>query len=277
MKLSDKQYWDALYRQKQTQPAENQKIRQKKSIEELLRVTPFRGYADYFLWEKIYPRFLNNKKGEKIVEIGSAPGRELVRMHEVFGLVPYGIEYSEAGVKLNRQEFASHGIDPDNVIHADFLSGEIGEKYKEYFDIVISNGFIEHFDNPREVVDKHINILKKGGLLIISIPNLRGFNYIMQYLFQHSVIQIHNIGIMQTDEYKKLFNDEHLSLQYCGYYGTLNFNLYASKDKSIGSYFLKLFKIMQLPLNSLFRLILGKHGLESKIFSPYLIYIGVRK
>ena len=278
-KLSDKQYWDSLYQQKRSadRPAESENLRPKKSIDDLLRATPFRGYADYLLWESIYPKYLSSKKGAKVVEIGSAPGNELVRLHKVFGLEPYGIEYSEAGVELNRRVFIGHGLEPENVIHADFLAGEIEKRFEGYFDVVVSNGFIEHFDNPKEVVGKHINLLKKGGHLIISIPNLRGFNYAMQYFFEHSVLQIHNIGIMEKSEFAKLFDDERLSQQYCGYYGTLNFNLSSAKRRTIGWFMLMLSKIMQLPLNALFRVLLGKRGAESKTFSPYLIFIGVRK
>ncbi|MFA5553080.1 MAG: methyltransferase domain-containing protein [Phycisphaerae bacterium] len=273
-KLSNKQYWDSLYKQKSTSVGPT---KQKKSIDELLISTCFRNYADYLLWEHIYPRFLCDKKGAKVVEIGSAPGSELVRLHKVFGLDPYGIEYSESGAALNRSIFIRNVIDPTNVINADFLAGEIDKQFESYFDIVISRGFIEHFDDPKRVIAKHINLLKTGGLLIISIPNLRGFNYIMQYLFQHSALKIHNIDIMKKNEFAKLFDDERLSTRYCEYYGTLNFNLYAAKKKTFGWLILIPFKIIQLLLNAMFRVLLRKRGAESKIFSPYLIYIGVKK
>jgi 2-polyprenyl-3-methyl-5-hydroxy-6-metoxy-1,4-benzoquinol methylase len=278
-KLSEKQYWDLSYRQKLSacQPAESENLRPKKIIDELLRATPFRGYADYLLWESIYPKYLSGMKGAKVIEIGSAPGIELVRLHKVFGMEPYGIEYSEAGVELNRRIFNANRLKPENIIHANFLGCKIEKRFESCFDVVVSNGFIEHFDNPKEVVDKHINLLKKGGLLIISIPNLRGFNYAMQYFFQHSVLKIHNFGIMEKSEFAKLFDDQRLSQQYCGYYGTLNFNLYAAKKGTIGDFLLTLTKIMQLLLNVIFRILLGKRGAESKTFSPYLIYIGVRK
>jgi 2-polyprenyl-3-methyl-5-hydroxy-6-metoxy-1,4-benzoquinol methylase len=274
-KLSDKEYWESLYNRKSS--ADSGDKRQKRSIDELLRGTVFGGYADYLLWGNIYPKYLGNQKGAKVVEIGSAPGNELVRLHKVFGLNPYGIEYSESGVELNRNVFIRNGLEPGNVIQADFLAGEIDKRFEGYFDVVISNGFIEHFDNPQEVVGKHINMLKEGGLLIISIPNLRGFNYAMQYFFQYSVLEIHNISIMDKGEFAKLFDDERLSPQYCGHYGTLNLNLFEAKRRTAGWFVLMLCKVMQIPLNVLFRVLLGKRGAESKTFSPYLIFIGVRK
>ena len=277
-KLSNKQYWNSHYNKQAPPVSSNKKenLHQKKSIDDRLRSTLLRGYADYLLWERIYPKYLNEKRG-KVVEIGSAPGNELVRMHKIFGLEPYGIEYSEPGVELNRNIFIRNDLNPANVIHADFLAGQVDKKYKDFFDIVVSRGFIEHFDNPKEVVKKHINLLKKDGLLIISIPNMRGFNYAMQYFFDHAVLKIHNIEIMEKQAFEKLFDDERLSPLFCGYFGTMNFNLIAAKKRTIRSSLLLLCKIIQLPLNALFRLLLGKRGAESRTFSPYLIFIGIRK
>jgi SAM-dependent methyltransferase len=270
-KLTDKQYWDSLYERNQSAYCI------KRSIENLLKNSPFRSYADYLLWEVIYPKYLRKKEGAKIVEIGSAPGTELVRMHKAFGFIPYGIEYSEAGVGFNRAIFAANGLEPANVIHADFLSGEIETKFTEYFDVVLSQGFIEHFDNPKDVIDKHITLLRKGGYLIVNIPNLRGANGALQSFFDKDLLEMHNIGIMEKDKFAGLFNDQRLSVQYCGYYGTLNFNLFMAKRSSVRRIVLVFCKVIQLPLNAVFRLLFGKKGAESKMFSPYLLFIGVRK
>jgi SAM-dependent methyltransferase len=276
--LTDKQYWDSFYLQKQkpSQSANNEGLCQKKSIVERLRTTPFRGYADYLLWERIYPKFLSNKEGAKVVEIGSAPGKELVRMHKVFGLNPYGIEYSLPGVELNQSIFIRNGLNPENVIHADFLAGQIDKKFMCFFDVVFSNGFIEHFDNPEEVVCKHVNLLKKGGLLIIGIPNLRGLNRAMQYFFERSLLRMHNLGIMEKEKFTQLFDKELLSIEYCGYYGTFNFNLFIA-NRPFRKLILNCCKVIQLLLNAVFRLLFGKKGKESKTFSPYLICVGIRK
>jgi SAM-dependent methyltransferase len=257
-----------LYEQKQSA--------YKRSIEDLLKNSPFRSYADYLLWEVIYPKYLHKKEGAKVVEIGSAPGTELVKLHKAFGLIPYGIEYSDAGIELNRAIFVRHGLEPENVIHADFLSGDIETRFAEHFDVVFSQGFIEHFDNPRDVVNRHITLLRKGGHLIVSIPNLRGVNYVLQRFFNKDILPMCNISIMEKDKFAALFDDERLSMQYCGYYGTFNFNLSMAKHP-VRRIVLVCCKVIQLLLNAVFRLLFGKKGLESETFSPYLLFIGVKK
>ena len=53
------------------------------------------------------------------------------------------------------------------------------------FDVVMSRGFIEHFDEPSSVVDRHLDLLKPGGLLVVSIPNLRGVNGLLTRFFHN--------------------------------------------------------------------------------------------
>ena len=102
---------------------------------------------------------------------------------------------------------------------ADFLSDEFQIKYKNYFDIVASFGLIEHFDDSKEVVNKHINLLKRGGYLLITIPNKRGFfNFILSYIFNKEGIKIHNLKIMEKKEFEKLFDESKLTKQYCNYW-----------------------------------------------------------
>jgi len=43
---------------------------------------------------------------------------------------------------------------------------------KEYFDMVILNDVLEHFhDSPRELLNKLLEFVKPGGLLLITVPN----------------------------------------------------------------------------------------------------------
>jgi 2-polyprenyl-3-methyl-5-hydroxy-6-metoxy-1,4-benzoquinol methylase len=44
---------------------------------------------------------------------------------------------------------------------------------------VISFGFIEHFDNPENVIQKHLDLLKPGGILIVGVPNFTGIHGIL--------------------------------------------------------------------------------------------------
>lgn len=45
----------------------------------------------------------------------------------------------------------------------------------EEFDIVLSMGLIEHFEDPKPILGEMVRILKKGGLLILETPNALNF------------------------------------------------------------------------------------------------------
>jgi len=279
VRLTQKEYWDSIHKAKvvkQKRQALKENLRSRTA--ELLKNKFVRSYADYLLWDVIYKKYMPKTKRAKVLEVGSAPGYNLVRLSQTFDFVPYGIEYSDSGVELNRKIFISHNLNPDNVIAADFLSDEFHKRYKGYFDIVISAGFIEHFTDVEDIIEKHINLLTEGGYLIVSIPNLRGFNYILQLFFQKKILlSMVDLNIMQKKEFLKMFDKECLSTLFCDYYGTFNFGLFNTKRNSPLRFVLICCNILQLLLNALFRLLLRDKGAESRLFSPYLIFIGVKK
>ena len=276
--LTKKEYWDSIHKRKAVEQTQHSlKGRLKILMARVLDSKYMRAYADYLLWDVIFEKHMPRTKGAKVLEVGSAPGHNLVRLSRTFGFVPYGIEYSDSGVELNREIFVSHNINPNHVIQADFLSDEIQEQYRGYFDIVISEGFIEHFDDVEDIVEKHINLLTNGGYLIISIPNLRGANYSLQWVFNKELLPMHNTHIMEKREFLRLFDQEVLSALFCDYYGIFNFGLFISRSSSPLCFLLICCKILQLMLNVIFHLLFRTKGPESGLFSPYLLFIGVKK
>ena len=241
-----------------------------------------RNYHDYILWEVIYKRFMPKAKGAKLLEIGSAPGSHLVRLSKRFGFDPYGIEHTEQGVELNRKVFSSHDINPENVIHIDFFSKEFQQNYRGYFDIVISRGFVEDFPDAdaSSIIEQHLNLLSEGGYLFVTIPNFRGIYYVWARLLDQELLANANIDIMRKEIFSKLFNQKGLLNLFCDYYGTFN----CGDDRfsplinySTMRFVLACCAIVQRVANVLFRIVLKDRGMESELFSPYLIFVGVKK
>lgn len=279
--LSKKEYWNSIYEpdapeEKKPSLLTRCKLFVKKILGQKI-LAYMRSYEDFFLWEVIFKKYLPQAKGARVLEIGSAPGRQLVRLNKTFGFIPYGVEYSESGVEINKRLFAANNLNPDNVIYADFLSGAFHRLYRGSFDLVISKGFIEHFTDVRHIIDRHINLLKDGGCLIISIPNLRGFNYFLTRIFHRELIPMHNLEIMRLEVFKGLFGQERLLPLYCNYYGTFSFGLFNTKKNSPMGIILNLCNRLQLILNVVFRLLFKDRGAESSWFSPGLIFIGIKK
>jgi len=232
-------------------------------------------YSTYFLWDVVLRKYLPVRTGYKALEVGSAPGENLLRFHRMFGYAPYGVEYSKIGAELNKELFLSHNIDARNVICSDFFSDEFQAKYREYFNIVSSFGFIEHFSNVEEVIDKHLNLLAPRGTLVVAIPNFRGINYWLMRFFKKENIDSHNLIIMKKHSFKKLFSNRQLSTLYCDYAGTFNFfEFFNPSMGKIKQYLQRCGSLFQLFLNLCFNLTLRKRGIETPFTSPFLIYIG---
>jgi SAM-dependent methyltransferase len=64
------------------------------------------------------------------------------------------------------------------VLFGDFFTYPFSEQY----DIVLSMGFIEHYGNRKAVLQRMDEVLKPGGLLIATWPNLFGVN---GWIFRH--------------------------------------------------------------------------------------------
>jgi len=241
------------------------------------RLSNYMGsYDDHQIWNTLYARHMP-ERGASVVEIGSAPGEHLVKLKDRFGLVPYGIEYSDSGVDVNRTLFVASGIDPENVIPMDFFSDECLERHRERFDVVVSRGFIEHFDDAASVVDRHLALLKPGGLLVVTIPNLRGVNGALTRLFHKELIPMHNLEIMSKDAFSRLFDPKKVRPLACRYVGTFSFYLFNTPAGSRLAPLLRACMKAQAGLNVLFRSLFRDRGAENRFTSPQLVFLGIKR
>ena len=151
----------------------------------------------------------------RVLEIGAAPGKWLALLATSGSFTVSGIEYSDKGIEALKKNFEILGIVPDKLYFGDFLKLEP----EADFDIVMSLGFIEHFDNPDEIIRLHLNWLKPGGVLVLGVPNFNGVHGFFQKLLDLSVLKAHNTRIMSLayfqDLEKKLGITPH-SIEYLG-------------------------------------------------------------
>jgi 2-polyprenyl-3-methyl-5-hydroxy-6-metoxy-1,4-benzoquinol methylase len=128
-----------------------------------------------------------------VFEIGCAPGKWLAFMARTFGMRASGIEYSNAGMQATVRNFKILGLPIDTIMAGDFFAVEPEPR----FDVVMSYGFIEHFDDPDAVVARHAAWLKPGGTLIIGVPNFTGIYYPMQKCLDPAILDKHNLATMR--------------------------------------------------------------------------------
>lgn len=233
-------------------------------------------YLHHILKEKYIKKYFPHNINIKLLEIGSAPGHFLVNLHKSFHYDVYGVDYSKKGIEINKKLFEANQIDPNKAIYADFFSNDFHRKNKETFDIVISRNFIEHFADIEKVVRFHLNLLKKNGIILLIIPNLKGINLLLAKLFNKSQLSQHNLRVMQRNYIPKLFKKLGVSELVNDYFGMVNFCLFGIRDTTSHKRILKMLYGLQSIINTTVPFFWNNNSIESSILSPYLIYVGIK-
>jgi ubiquinone/menaquinone biosynthesis C-methylase UbiE len=118
----------------------------------------------------VYSDFLKqyNVTNPAVAEIGCGSGELTARILEKFGGNAVMIDNCENALKVAKDNFRRHGLK-----NVKFVKGNLFDlKLKTKFDIVHSEGLIEHFagEEQRKAVEAHKKILKKNGWLLICVP-----------------------------------------------------------------------------------------------------------
>lgn len=200
----------------------------------------------------------------------------MITFHQLLKYEPYGVEYTPKGAEINKANFSLYGLNPDNVICTDFFSESFLRKYKSSFDVVMSAGFIEHFSEIETVLEGHLKLLKKGGICIISIPNLKGVNLSIAKFFNPERIKLHNLKIMNKETIKQAMENIGTATLLTEYYGTFDFGLF-SAPIGLKRYLLYVLHTIQGGVNLVFRIVFSENNIEHRILSPHILYIGRKK
>lgn len=167
--------------------------------------------------DKLFKKYLPRNSDFKFLEIGCSPGRWLIYFNKEFNYQITGIEYTEIGAKLSRDNLAASDI-TGNVFNEDVFETSLS---KENFDIVFSYGFLEHFQDSENIIKTHWNFLKKGGYMILIIPNFKNsINYIIQRLIDRDNIKKHKL--ISAKKLKEYFDNSITDgkVLFSGYAGT---------------------------------------------------------
>jgi len=115
-------------------------------------------------------------KGGRLLDIGCSYGTYLKKMENLSWKV-YGTEINEKAVKYAQKELGLKNINNDFFENSNFE--------KEFFDVVNMNMVLEHIYEPKSILTKVSSILKKDGQLMISVPDISGFEskFYKQYAY----------------------------------------------------------------------------------------------
>jgi methionine biosynthesis protein MetW len=106
------------------------------------------------------------RKPETVLDIGCGDGKGVILIANSFNVnfsKIYGVDISDASLKACQNQF--------NVIKMDIEKNELPFR-NDTFDLVSCNQVLEHLRNYRKVINDAIEVTRKGGYILIGIPNL---------------------------------------------------------------------------------------------------------
>ncbi|MBU0532683.1 class I SAM-dependent methyltransferase [Patescibacteria group bacterium] len=180
-----------------------------------------------YIFFDLLKKYLPTNSTMKCLEIGCAPGRFLVAFHKNFEYELNGIDM--CGIEVTKKNLEFNGIKNYNLYETDFLKWQTKKK----FDVVSSFGYIEHFKDPTSHLKKMIELVAKGGYLVVEIPSFRYINSVTRSLFSHdngNWKKIHNLRIMDTEFWKNRCEEFGLKTVYLGHYKFFSY-WHESKNK----------------------------------------------
>ena len=225
------------------------------------------NFEDKVIFSELFSTYLKNIGKNKVaIEIGCVPGLYLAYVCKHFGYFPEGIDFVRDSEEITGQTLRNFGLNEYEIYNEDFLKWKTEKKY----DLVLSLGFIEHFLDTDEIIKKHVSLLKKGGKIIVEVPNFRYGQMWLHYFLDRENLLRHNTNVMNISYFKTVAKKYTLKIDHLGYYGGLfRFwweNKKPTKVQRIAHYFLTL-------VGEVTRRI----GMNNRYFSPYLIMIAEKK
>jgi len=136
----------------------------------------------------LFEQLLSGQRGFHVLEIGCANSIWPIYFHRHFSAHTAGLDYSEIGCARSRALLTHYEVPA--AIHCGDLFDPPAE-LREKFDLVVSFGVVEHFEDTAECLRSIAAFLKPGGLLVTTIPNITGIVGWLQRVVDRAVYAVH--------------------------------------------------------------------------------------
>ena len=124
-------------------------------------------------FKPLFEKILADQSIRNSIEIGGFPGYFSIYLKKYFQIEPTLLDYViHHNIVVDLLEHNKMSVGDLNLIEADLFANHL----KGNFDLTISYGFIEHFLDTKDIIQRHINFTKPGGTLFIIVPNFQGVN-----------------------------------------------------------------------------------------------------
>jgi 2-polyprenyl-3-methyl-5-hydroxy-6-metoxy-1,4-benzoquinol methylase len=163
MKANSPQLWDKVWRHDPTQAEDIYTLKKEENGIRWQRI------------ERVVLKEFGTFNGLKVVEIGAGGGTNAAIMAKRAAQISV-IDYSQNALERARHFFKNNGVQADFILQ-NALS--MAPEFHDQFDVSMSFGLTEHFKGPArvDITKAHFDILRKGGLAFISVPNKYNLPY----------------------------------------------------------------------------------------------------
>ena len=245
---------------KLTTEEEWDKVWEEHSLPQIFKTQCNPYYVD--ILDDFFHKYLPYDNNLEFLEFGCAPGKWLHYFHAEFGYRVSGLDNSQTGLEMTRKNLEILGVE------SALYSGDVlSYKFDKKFDVIFSDGLVEHFDPPTHIIQKHLQALKTKGYLIIAVPNIKKAVYGPLQKLVHRVNPAGYIHISAKELYSYL--DKKMEVIFCDYVGV--FNLYLLNIPSEKLCLPKIITFTQTVIDKLLKTFEIKK--ETKLFSPYILII----
>ncbi len=122
------------------------------------------------LYKKVFKFYLS--KSTMLLEVGCGSSTTSLYLAQYLkGFV--GLDFSDEALKISREKAKELHIKNARLVKGNAFKMPFKN---DSFDVVWSQGLLEHFDNPREILTEKIRVCKKGGIVITIVPGAWSFN-----------------------------------------------------------------------------------------------------
>lgn len=210
----------------------------------------------------VFQELIDKNKIHSAIELGGFPGYYTIYLKKTTDIKVSLLDFF-IHKKITKQLFEANGLQENSIeiIEADLFNYTPEKQY----DLVFSFGLIEHFEDTKDVVLRHLPFLKNEGTLLITLPNFNSVNGWFQKHFDRKNYDIHNIKSMDIVLLKSIVQNAGMKNVQCNYYGQFSVWLEDEKNRPLTVRILK--KIVWI-LGKIFSKTIR---INTKALSPYIV------
>ena len=220
-----------------------------------------------YVFGNILAKIIAEKKVKTAIELGGFPGYYAVYLKKYHRLDTTLFDYFIHEGLISRL-LDKNGLKPDDikVIEADLFDYQPQILY----DLVLSFGLIEHFNDTKSIIETHLQFLTPGGTLFITLPNFKGVNGWIQRKFDRSNYDKHNISCMEPRSLVEYCRQSGLKEVQSYYHG--RFSVWLENRSEQGKWIRSLVKTIWFAGKMATKIF----PFESKALSPYIVLKAVK-